>query len=539
MGGVIAAWLERPTARVGLDNLGAQQPCIAIYSRLFPGITNVTDRATYFGLYPWFIRNFARRYPDASQVTFRDGLRRADCLVTLVAERHALKLADNDASLHGATCPGRQKLGPAAIAVSAGEPLKLSTYADRSEENLKRYFKNPLGGLGQYYLGVLRDEHHILFGDTSSGVDFTIEHGEPLADLYADGLDEDRFFRTLEKDDINSADLDDLAEFCPCALHGGGRQIAQMALIELILDDSSPNGLRRANSLGLLLSFLDTWGGHATADPVKDFLTACYTGAFAGEEWIISAAAQEAQVGWALYLRNEMMSLAWSALFKASLDELDGPPKAIFDVRRIADWLLATASFRYRPGANFESSVANDREAAPPLEDHGDPNHEIQFWRELTDGDGSRNVELAVRILTRLVARYGEEDNSYASVRLPPDYLAGYPLTLNTLRNFAAGRWRSLSAEDWMRSLIVEVLVAHQRVAIRKLGLSGEDTLMFRCGDEGVVVQRRLDDVVETQPRLRQGLQILRDLGLIRPSSVGTLPVLTPLGLEQLRKLQL
>ena len=40
----VVGWLERPKDKVGLDNLGTQQPCVFIYTRLLPGVTNVTDR---------------------------------------------------------------------------------------------------------------------------------------------------------------------------------------------------------------------------------------------------------------------------------------------------------------------------------------------------------------------------------------------------------------------------------------------------------------------------------------------------------------
>ena len=62
----VVGWLERPNDKIGLDNLGTQQPCIMIYSRLLPGVTNVTDRAAYFGFYPWFIRTFEQRFPNAT-----------------------------------------------------------------------------------------------------------------------------------------------------------------------------------------------------------------------------------------------------------------------------------------------------------------------------------------------------------------------------------------------------------------------------------------------------------------------------------------
>jgi hypothetical protein len=47
------------------------------------------------GFYPWFIRALEARYPDASETTFREKLRFADCLMTLIAERHAITTQDD------------------------------------------------------------------------------------------------------------------------------------------------------------------------------------------------------------------------------------------------------------------------------------------------------------------------------------------------------------------------------------------------------------------------------------------------------------
>jgi len=207
-------WLERPVKKIGLDNLGTQQPCVAIYTRLLPGITNVTDRAAYFGFYPWFIRAFERRYPAASDASFRDKLRLADCLTTLVAERHAITQKE-DVGAHSAACPGRLTLGPVAHQLAEHTVVDLEKYADRQDENPTRYFKNPAGGLGQYYLGPLRDEYHVLRGDLRHGIGYWLETGGPFADAYAAGLDEDLFFAALEIGKITAKDLDDLSVFCP------------------------------------------------------------------------------------------------------------------------------------------------------------------------------------------------------------------------------------------------------------------------------------------------------------------------------------
>jgi len=154
-------------------------------------------RAAYFGFYPWFIRAVEQRFPNATDPEFRTALRRADCLFTLIAERHAIACGDHDATLHGAACAGRQKLGPAATALSSGGELDINEYANRDEDNKKRYFKHPLGGLGQYYFGPLKDWYFILVGNAKTGIKYTIENGEPLAKNYSDGINESRFLEVL------------------------------------------------------------------------------------------------------------------------------------------------------------------------------------------------------------------------------------------------------------------------------------------------------------------------------------------------------
>ena len=253
------AWVGRPVHRTGLDNLGTQQPCVLIYSYLLPGITNVTDRAIYYGFYPWFIRAFVRRRPDADGNYFRTELRKADCLLTLIAQRHGFITSDAYGGRHGGACPGTQKLGPAIHGLASGESLSLSRFADRAETNGDRYFKNPLGGLGQYYLGALRDEMGVLNGDARVGIQFIHEIADPIADDFASEAEEALFFKALEKDTLSSPDLDNLVAFCPCALADGKRPKAQARLIELVFGDSSldqQKSNRRRSALALLLSYL-------------------------------------------------------------------------------------------------------------------------------------------------------------------------------------------------------------------------------------------------------------------------------------------
>ncbi len=69
-------WVKPAQPIRGLDHLGVQAPCIALYAQLLPGITNVTDRACYYSFHPWLIRSFEQRYDDHSADEFRRVLRR-------------------------------------------------------------------------------------------------------------------------------------------------------------------------------------------------------------------------------------------------------------------------------------------------------------------------------------------------------------------------------------------------------------------------------------------------------------------------------
>src|ERR1700680_2531201 len=83
------AWVKPPPQIGGLDHLAVPAPCISIYGRLLPGITNVTDRARYYSFYPWLIWAFDQAGFTLYDNDFIERFRRADCLFSLIAERHA------------------------------------------------------------------------------------------------------------------------------------------------------------------------------------------------------------------------------------------------------------------------------------------------------------------------------------------------------------------------------------------------------------------------------------------------------------------
>jgi hypothetical protein len=510
---------------------------VFLYSALLPGITNVTDRAWHYGFYPWLVIALERRHPTASDAEFRFALRKADCLATLISARHAIVAGDGDDRRHGHAFPGRLKLVEAARDLSAGKSLRLSTYADASDTNPDRYFKAPLGGLGQYYLGVLRDDLHILAGDRRTGVKYVEETCIPLAKAFSDGLAEAAFLTAVDDDEVTTDTLDNLVSFCPCALAGGEREHARKHLVDIIFATVEPwktSGQPRRQSLALALDFLERSDGHEAPGDATSFLDACYSQTLpGGPAWSLAGALANTRDLWALYARNEMLNLAWEGIFSAGLDVVSGQ-RGIAGIREAATWCVAQPAFKTGVAAlnhaSFGEAVEADKAEMPALGDFSNPDHELRIWAAITEQTGTAALLPALRMLIRLVARHGTPSDNYLPFRLSPTDLIDYPLTLDALGRAADRQWRQLEITEWLATLVGTALSVHQRVAIRKLGQSGDDTLMFRVSEDGIIVERRLEEIAETQPRLNQAFQLLRDLGLTAPAGGGRLSQLTANG---------
>jgi hypothetical protein len=374
------AWVRPPEAIRGLDHLGVQAPCIALYAQLLPGITNVTDRARYYAFHPWVIWSFERRYKDHSLDEFRRVLRRAECLFALIAIRHARRLADGDDGRHGAGMVGRFEL----LRIDDGaEGILLDDYA--ALEGPKRYFKNKLGGLGQYYFGPLRDLRVLDHSPQGAGYPpgYDRDRGRALAEAFAGGVPEDAFFRALETPTLTWADLDELAAFCPCGLRASATE--HDLLLDLFLARSEAfrrdGGRARRASLGLMLDL----AGRDARDAEYAFESmlrgAAYSGSLVdGSPWKVAGSFQRAQRGWGTYQRNELLSLAVQGLFAAVLRAVErdheGRIVRAADAADVATRLLSSLG----PSLKLPLSelIVQVRGESPPLADWLNPNHELQ-----------------------------------------------------------------------------------------------------------------------------------------------------------------
>lgn len=531
------AWVRPPEPIRGLDHLGVQAPCIALYGELLPGITNVTDRARYYAFHPWVIRSFERRYKDHSLAEFRRVLRRSECLFALIAIRHARLCGDGDEGLHGAGMVGRSELRR----IGDNQALLLEDYA--ALDGPKRYFKNKLGGLGQYYFGPLRDLRILDRSEQGalSPPGYDRERGNALAEAFAAGVPEEAFFHAIEASSLMWEDLDQLKAFCPCYLRGNKPEHA--LLLDLFLARSRAyhcdDGLTRRASLALMLDLARRDAKDSEYGFEDRLRGAAYSGALAdGSVWQVATALQRVQRGWGTYQRNELLSLALQGMFAALLRSIErdygGRISQLADAASIAMKLAAPLGSKLEFPLN--QVVDQARRDLPALSDWLNSNHELQRgWRlqslQLKDDHLETIFAESIGILASLLAR-GVDGYPYADFNLAPEYFDPGEIHLLSFREAFHRDWATLTMGDWVKWLSIHWGVnRHIHVALRKLRAERRDTFRIRPL-EGELSVVEVPEPTYTIPRVGKALQILRDLGLI--DYVEGSAVLTSLGQQEL-----
>lgn len=515
------AWVKSAPTISGQDHLGTIAPAEAIYTTLLPGITNVTARARYYTFFPWFLREMERRGLGGTPEEVVGLLRRAECLFALAAIRHA-RVLDEDEASHGATMVGREKLRPAIDDVdSEVGHVMLAEHADLESD--RRYFQNPLGGLGQYYFGPLR-EVGILGGDTRTrDLRYTDERGRPLAEAFAERVDANQFFELLSSDVVDVAALDGLASFCPCHLRGDSKE--RELLTELLLDPAGKLGEEsegRRATLALVLDLVERCG---RSEPSEfefawEFRATAYASSLAtGEPWSMPEKLHATARTWALYGRHELLSIAFQGIFWAALTSCDEANRLSF---RDAPELAAFALTRMQaslPPATWDESFRRfaGQVDLPALPDWTNDEHEIAQSLIIVGRGSSPDavMQAALRVLVALFVRHAHATDPYEAHTFEAGYFDRYPINLRAFAQRLAGAPGDRSVREVVRTWIVWALRTHWRVALQKLAqAASRDTFKVRPL-EGSLRVIEAPSPTFSSPRIHRVVGILRDLDVV------------------------
>ena len=529
------AWVKPPYQSGGLDHLAVQATCINIYGRLLPGITNASDRARYYSFYPWLIWAFDQRGWRDFDDHFVERFRRADCLFTLIALRHA-EIAEGDYEDHAGAMVGSNTLRPALRELSEHGTLRLSSHS-RRDSAAERYFANKMGGLGQYYLGVLR-ELGILDGDAARGFKYTVQIGQPLAQRADKAFDHRSFLDLVEADVLTTDELDSLSDLCPCRLEKNSEE--QKMLQDLFFaqgEFGNTESLPRRRSLLSIVHLGEQLANDSEALNEYSFRACSYSGAIpSGRPWHCPDSLAINRNRWRVYVRNELLSVTVQGLFFAVLDAYEESGLRFTSSAEIVRWFVEQADVQntvngFGNNGTFDNLVKKSQSWLPSLTDWAEADHEIQLTErivKLCNGHRSTQarleiLQLAMRSLIALDARCRSGSWGYGDLIFEPWYFEYYPINLNSFASHSSQSWASRTLAETLEWILYEWgIEAHLRVALRKLRGHSQSTFRIRPSDRGFEVIG-VPPAVYTSPRFSQALRILKDIGALMKSSSGNL----------------
>lgn len=495
-----------------------------LYASLVPGITNVTDRVRCYAFYPWFVWTFDREVQKKSTDELIRMFRRAECLHTLIGINHEIETGEEWP--HGGALIGRDTLVTVARKVFAGDTIRLSQYANVDGPLEDRYFKNRLGGLGQYYLGPLKNALDVLDGDAQVGIKYTAEWGATLAKLYDDSVDGKQFFDTIRQDTVDLKTVRSLVSFCPCNLRKNVQE--RDALIDLMFcrgkgELKQELGLERRNTLLLLLDYarrVRGISGHLP-DP-QGFLSSAYSRVLPdGSFWDVPRDLVNAIEGWGIYQRHELLAIAVQGIFWAGLAALSAEGGYLPDMASYADWFAKRfqSALDGQIGMTSFATIVDARRAAqPPHSDWHSALHELNLANAVIEAQAKEDVDQAVNLSVSIITALLARENSafaYGRFEIADRFLDTYEINLANLQRYAVGPWAQMSGREWLEWLGFHWGVrVHFRVALRKLRYQTQDSFRIVPLDDGLHV-REAPLAKWSSPRLAQALRFLYDFGVL------------------------
>ena len=491
----------------GLDPLGMQNSSINLYQTFLPGISNVTLRMRYYGLYTWLCRTYAQSEGSDDPDRWKRSVRRAEALYALVAYRNG-----------GETGVAGIQWAEKAHDNTDADMIDFASAADPDSDT--KYLQQPWGAYGAAYgsqlfaIGIFWESPDHAIPVPSKSI------GDRLAQVFADGLGDlaPLFAEVVERGTVTRDELDRFAPIVPSeiGLTGNERALYQ----EILLTPHDPkdmNALSRRLSVLLILNVANLLGREPTADQVRWVL-------YAGQDQqdcpleLGSTELEAQRQRWWVYHANDLCHIALETLLKFTLDTLSLYPSGIrlerlipFCIDRIleeADEIPETWSGFLQTMLPATNPYAEDENAA-----------EWSLCQNIMKRAGRSDQSdcapevawNAVTLLAILHKRVHDEDHPVA-VELGPFNSEAFQ-TLLTETSFLSRHAHEPFREMLARLIEQRIVRRHLWVAARKFQ-HGDYTFLIET-DEGRLRLREKDGPVFTNPRLGPAITFLKDIHLV------------------------
>ncbi|MEQ8665631.1 MAG: hypothetical protein RIC16_07880 [Rhodospirillales bacterium] len=505
----------------GLDPLGMQNSSVNLYQRYLPGISNVTLRMRYYGLYAWLCRTYALSEPSDNPEDWKRFVRRAEALYALIAHH-----TGNQNGVAGILWAGN------AYEEATGRTIDIAAAADPGSETA--YLKQAWGAYGAAYgsqlfaIGIFWESPEHVIPVPSNTV------GDRLAQAFSEELGDvaELFVDVIGRGVVMRDELDRLTPIVPSeiGLTGDERALYQEILLTP-LDPGDLGAVSRRQSLLLVLNIAGLLGREPDVEEVRWIL-------YAGQDQqdhplVLSDPELERQrQRWWVYHANDLCHIALETLLKFTLDTLAAYPSGLALNRLIplcVDRMLEDVDSIPATWSDLLDQVQLAANAYTDEDELAEWALSTAIMKNAGRGDETEcppeTVWCAVLLLATLHRRVRDEDHPVE------DELERFTSeafqTLLTETYFLDANSESPFKHVLAKLIEHRVLRRHLWVAARKFQ-HGDYTFLIES-DEGRIRLREKDGPALTNPRLGPAITFLKDIHLI--SGQG----LTDYGAEALR----
>jgi hypothetical protein len=497
------AWTEY-RKKNGLDPLGMQVSSVNFYQKLLPGISNVTLRMRYYGLYAWLSWMYAQHTGDTNPDSWRRIVRRTEALYALIAWRRG-----SETGVAGVEWAEDK------LKALKGKTIDFSEDAEIGTPN--SYFKIKWGVYGQAYesqlfeIGILTDSpsHQIAVPDCA-GEHLAKRFENELGDLSAP------FFKAIRRGTVTLKDLDRFSRLSPAEIRNAGKERQFYETILFGSKDAQGNDLDRRITLLLLLKIAEHLGRQPRPEDIRWVL---YAGkdtsgrAFKPGSEELKEQAQR----WALYQVNDLCHFAYETLLKFTLDTLgnyaQGVPVSNL-VSECAAGIIDVANAKSTSWNEFIDTLISPKNSNDQEHPYSERRlvEDISKVRRPTDLCPPEVAWKAIRLLGLIYKR--QAAHPALMMKEFKEFNQEFQRSIFTEYEFLK-RNASLPFDELIRHLIEErVIRRHLWVALRKFRQQGDYTFLIET-DDGRVRLRGKDGPVFTNPRLGPAVRFLSDIHLI------------------------
>lgn len=306
----------------GLDPLGLQNVSDATFSKLLPGLNNVTGRIRYYSFYCWLLDQYSKTNGSTDPEEQKSFMRRAEFIIALAS----IYFEGDNSSIPGSNY-AKQEINEKHLKM---HNLQQGTFKDDGATR-DTYWNYPTGAFGQYYLGSLRDigiisnrDRHVgVYVRTNKREDGVIS-GELLAEAFENNLSRGKkaiFLKALEDGFISEKNLKGLLPDFDLTVVPEGSPEADL-LTKLLMQkdyplriEEAPSTLRK-QTIKNLLEYIKLRDDEELSD--RRFVYHCYDNK--GE---VLGSKDDCLMGWYYYQFNEFWHVANTFIFNGTLDFLE------------------------------------------------------------------------------------------------------------------------------------------------------------------------------------------------------------------------